>query len=631
MAYQVNKTDGTVVATVADGQIDTQSTDLTLIGKNYSGFGEALNENFIKLLENFSSTTRPTSPIRGQIWFDSSEQKLKVYSGTAFVPVSSATIASTQPTTLGIGDLWYNDTDEQLFFYDGSEVVLLAPAYSASQGKSGLEVQSILDTLNQTRVITLLYNNDILLGIFAKDSFTPKNAITGFTGSIVPGFNAGSLAGIKFDVTCTNAEQLGGAVANTYVRKDTANSIEGQLRITTDLGVVIGSAGQANITVSSGNVLITNSASDRNLTIGVRKGIAQEDAISIASTSRTIGLYTGFSDSQLNVGGSVTIEGDLTVNGDTTTVNAATLTIEDKNIQLAKQTGVTPTDSNASGGGIILEGATKHVLLWSLTNESAADGLPPLLSTAWNSSDSINLDTSKYYAIDGIPVIEQTNTTPGSQEFRLSSSVTSIPGVTSFGTQTILNVGAIPPTADLKIEVDSGSSNPRISTLSSNFDLELAPNGTGNVALIGSPKITGMADPTSGQDAATKEYVDDTIESRPVVFSMDLSDGKSNGYIITNILNALAPPAEFRNGTYARILCTLLSNSTGSLDINSLVSKSQSPFLTDLSGTTGNALVNVSVSTATVPAASISTTRIIKVFQLLAGAWGHISDTPLPP
>jgi hypothetical protein len=116
MAYQINKTDGTVVATVADGQIDTLSTDLTLIGKNYSGFGEALNENFIKLLENFASTTRPTHPIRGQIWFDVSELKLKVYSGTQFLPVSSATIANTQPTSLGVGDLWFNDVDRQLYF-----------------------------------------------------------------------------------------------------------------------------------------------------------------------------------------------------------------------------------------------------------------------------------------------------------------------------------------------------------------------------------------------------------------------------------------------------------------------------------------------------------------------------------
>jgi hypothetical protein len=105
MAYTINKTDGTILATVADGQVDELSTDITLIGKNYSGFGEAINENFIKILENFSSTSQPSSPIRGQIWFDSSELKLKVYNGTGFVPVSSATISSQQPINLGVGDL----------------------------------------------------------------------------------------------------------------------------------------------------------------------------------------------------------------------------------------------------------------------------------------------------------------------------------------------------------------------------------------------------------------------------------------------------------------------------------------------------------------------------------------------
>ena len=133
MAYQINKTDGSIVSTVADGQVDSLSTDITLIGKNYSGFGEALNENFIKLLENFSSTVEPVRPIKGQIWFDTSENKLKVYNGTQFQPVSSATISNTQPSTLGTGDLWFNDTDKQLFFYDGTNTILLGPSYSQSQ------------------------------------------------------------------------------------------------------------------------------------------------------------------------------------------------------------------------------------------------------------------------------------------------------------------------------------------------------------------------------------------------------------------------------------------------------------------------------------------------------------------
>jgi hypothetical protein len=598
MAYQINKTDGTVVATVADGQIDTLSTDLTLIGKNYSGFGEALNENFIKLLENFASTTRPTHPIRGQIWFDVSELKLKVYSGTQFLPVSSATIANTQPTSLGVGDLWFNDVDRQLYFFDGTTAILLGPAYSVSQGISGLKVASILDTLNQTRVVTYLYNNGILLGIFAKDSFTPKVAISGFTGSVIPGFNAGNLAGLKFAVTCTNSESLGGVSAATYVRKDTSNSINGQLQLTADLGLVIGSAGQGAFNVNTGNVFLQNTATDKNLIFNVRKGINQEDAISIQSASRTIDLYAGQSTSQVNIGGNLTIAGDLTVQGTTTTINTSTLTVEDKNIELASVPS--PSDALADGGGITLKGTTDHTLIWTSA------------STAWNSSEHINLASGKEFKINGITVLSGTSLGPG---------ITAIPGVTAFGTQNTVNIGpGAPPVTQMRLE------NHRISTISSNFDIELEPDGTGNVALIGTPKITGMADPTSAQDAATKEYVDNVLETRAILLSMDLSDGQTNIYIINNILNVMAPPgADYRDQTYCRILCSIANNSTTTLDINPLISQSTATFTTPTG--TAPAVTNVAISVATVPAAPISVLRFIKTFQIQVGVWTHISDS----
>ena len=598
MAYQINKTDGTVVATVADGQIDTLSTDLTLIGKNYSGFGEALNENFIKLLENFASTTRPTHPIRGQIWFDVSELKLKVYSGTQFLPVSSATIANTQPTSLGVGDLWFNDVDRQLYFFDGTTAILLGPAYSTSQGISGLKVASILDTLNQTRVVTYLYNNGILLGIFAKDTFTPKVAISGFTGSVIPGFNAGNLAGLKFAVTCTNSESLGGVTAATYVRKDTSNSINGQLQLTADLGLVIGSAGQGAFNVNTGNVFLQNTATDKNLIFNVRRGINQEDAISIQSASRTIDLYAGQSTSQVNIGGNLTIAGDLTVQGTTTTINTSTLTVEDKNIELANVPS--PSDVLADGGGITLRGTTDHTLIWTSA------------STAWNSTEHINLASGKEFKINGITVLSGTSLGPG---------ITAIPGVTAFGTQNTVNIGpGAPPVTQMRLQ------NHRISTISSNFDIELEPDGSGNVALIGSPKITGLADPTTAQDAATKEYVDNVLETRTILLSMDLSDGQTNIYIINNILNVMAPPGpDYRDQTYCRILCSIANNSTTTLDINPLISQSTATFTTPTG--TAPAVTNVAISVATVAAAPISVLRFIKTFQIQVGVWTHISDS----
>jgi hypothetical protein len=604
MAYQINKTDGTIVATVADGQIDDRSTDITLIGKNYSGFGEIFNENLVKILENFADTTQPDHPLRGQIWFDSSQSKLKVYNGISFVPVSSATISSTQPSTLATGDLWYDDVGQQLFFFDGASAILLAPSYSSSQSLSGLRVDTILDTLNQTRVITSLYNNGILLGIFAKDSFSPKIAITGYTGSIAPGFNVGTLANFKIRATCTNSDSLGGAPATTYVRTDTANAINGQLQITVDAGLIVGSANQGSFFVTDGNVNLANSSTNKNITLSVNRADTQENAIVINSNARTIGLYPTILSSTVNLGGDLVVNGNLTVEGTTTTLNTSIFTVEDKNIIIADVTS--PTNSTADGAGITIKGTTDKIIAYS----NASNWL--------DISETLNLASGKAVYIGGTKVIDGNS---------LGSAITSIPGVTAFGTQNVLNVGpGIPPVTQMRLE------NHRISTVSTNFDIELEPDGTGNVALIGSPKITGMADPTSAQDAATKEYTDNRIESRPLIFSIDISDGKSNTYIVANILNNLAPVAEYRSGTYARILCSLISNNAQSLEINSLPpSLSTAAFLTNLSGSSSLAITNISFPTATISAASVSVTRIIKSFQIVGGVWAWQSDTVLPP
>ena len=604
MAYQINKTDGTIVATVADGQIDDRSTDITLIGKNYSGFGEIFNENLVKILENFAETTQPDHPLRGQIWFDSSQSKLKVYNGISFVPVSSATISSTQPSTLAIGDLWYDDVGKQIFFFDGTSAILLAPSYSSSQSISGLRVDTILDTLNQTRVITSLYNNGILLGIFAKDSFTPKIAITGYTGSVAPGFNVGTLANFKIRATCTNSDSLGGAPATTYVRTDTINAINGQLQITDDDGLLFGSATNGSLFVTTGDLTLANSSSNKNITLSVNRLDTQENAVVINAAARTIGLYPTISTSTVNLGGDLVVNGNLTVEGTTTTLNTSIFTVEDKNIIVANATS--PTNITADGAGITIKGTTDKIIAYS----NASNWL--------DISETLNLASGKALYIGGTKVIDGNS---------LGSAITSIPGVTAFGTQNVVNVGpGIPPVTQMRLE------NHRVSTVSSNYDIELEPDGTGNVALIGSPKITGMADPTSAQDAATKEYTDNRIESRPLIFSIDLSDGKSNTYIVANILNNLAPVGEYRAGTYARILCSLISNNAQSLEINSLPPAfSTAAFLTNLSGASSLAITNISFPTATISAAGVSVTRIIKLFQIVGGVWAWQTDTVLPP
>jgi hypothetical protein len=617
MAYSINKTDGTLLATVADGQIDNLSTDITLIGKNYSGFGESLNENFIKLLENFAGTARPTNPVRGQVWFDTSESKLKVYTGIQFVPVSSASIANFQPAAPGSGDLWFNNIDKQLYFYEGTQFVLLGPAYSLSQGLSGFKVETILDTLNTSRVVTTLYNNGILLGIFSKDSFTPKVTITGFTGSITPGFNAGTLTGLKFNVTASNADKLNNVLAAQYARRDEANNFSEPVIITNNTGVTVGTGTEGSFNVSSGNVRLYNTASNKNLSIAVQKGVVNETAINIISASREVKIYDGFADSLTTLGGNLIVTGNLTVQGDTTTVNTATLTIEDKNVILASlQSGT--TDANADGGGMILKGATDHEFIW---NQSL---------TTWDSTESINLANARSYKINGTTVLDANQCT-----------VTSFPNLNQLGTL-----------VDLTVD-DIFINNHRISTTNSQ-DLEIEPDGSA-ISLIGSPIIKGLSttadanpvqvtqhtgsitDPalqanpvlsaTELSESTNKKYVLNFVRRRSLTFSMDVSDYITDGDIAA-ILVDLAPVDEFENGTKARILCSRLSNSSVSAP-TSLASPGSEEFVRAAGGTAFGITSQTINSPITVPGQTITVFRVIKLFTIISGAWQYQTDIPV--
>ena len=119
MAYIVNKTDGSQLVSITDGTVDN-STSLYLFGKSYSGYGEYLNEDLVKLLENSASTASPSAPLRGELWFDTNTNQLKVYDGTAFKPTGGAKSQSAEPTGASAGDLWINSDNEQMYFRTSS-------------------------------------------------------------------------------------------------------------------------------------------------------------------------------------------------------------------------------------------------------------------------------------------------------------------------------------------------------------------------------------------------------------------------------------------------------------------------------------------------------------------------------
>ena len=205
MAYTINRTDGTIVTTITDGTSDN-STSLTLFGKSFSGFGEGLNENLVKLLENSSSTSAPSAPLKGELWFDNNTNNLKVYNGTAFEPTGGSTSQSTAPTSPSAGDLWHDSDVDQLFVYTGSAFQLVGPVFTSSQTLSGWQIET-LGSSGGDKVVSSMYVGNTRVAILSKETFTPSVTQTGFA-SVKAGFTLNSTLGAVFEGTNTQASAI---------------------------------------------------------------------------------------------------------------------------------------------------------------------------------------------------------------------------------------------------------------------------------------------------------------------------------------------------------------------------------------------------------------------------------------
>lgn len=266
MAYTVNKSSGSLLATIQDGTINTSASSLTLIGKNYAGYGNFLNENLTYLLENFANSTAPSNALTGQLWYDNSEDVLKVYNGTQWKPISSSAASSTAPSSPVIGDLWWDTTNLQLKVWSGSAWVTIGPTYTSSSGTSGPIVETILDTGAGSHIVNKFLIADTVMAIISKDAaFTPQTSIAGFT-TIKPGFNlvsSGTVVGSQFSGDVTNALTLQGVSASQLLRSDQNTSTN--YVITAGGGLNVGSSLAVNVNSSTGNVSFTNTTNDYNM------------------------------------------------------------------------------------------------------------------------------------------------------------------------------------------------------------------------------------------------------------------------------------------------------------------------------------------------------------------------------
>ena len=338
MAYTINKTDGTVVTTITDGTVDNTTT-LQLFGKSYSGFGEGLNENLVKLLENAASTSAPTAPLKGELWFDTSTNQVKVYDGTSFKPTGGAKSSTSVPTGPSVGDLWLDSTNDQVFVYTGDsrshqvndEWELVGPAFTAGQTESGWKIETLASS-GGDKTVSSMYAGATRVAILSKETFTPTASQTGFA-TINAGITLNSTLGAVFsgsssqassiDVSSTSNTSASVIAGGNFLRADAADTTTGALTIDTDSGLIIGDSQELTVTVASNNVTVAQTSQDKDLSFTINDGGVTKTPLAFTGATGAIALT-----------GDVTITGNLNISGEYNASSSVISTYDDAFIKL---------------------------------------------------------------------------------------------------------------------------------------------------------------------------------------------------------------------------------------------------------------------------------------------------------
>jgi hypothetical protein len=650
MSYQLNKTDGTILTDLIDGQIDTTSTNLVLVGRNYTGYGEYFNENFIKLLENFSNTASPSNPLTGQTWWDNSDKRLKVYDGTQWKASGGPFVQTTQPQMVA-GDLWIDSLNNQVYAYDGTDLILTGPPYTLTQGETGYRVESILDAQSRSRTVANLYVGGTLTAVVSALEFTPvySQQIDGLVtaenpnGIIYQGFNIIDAANFKFRGIADSANALvtaGGTVrtADSFL-PSTANGLTtGTLTISNSGGLTVGVSQNHVQKIVGPRYYLENQITDEDMSMRVKSssfGSITVDAIYVDASTARVGIFNRTAagdfrlpDYTLDVDGDLRVTGNLLIEGTTTSIDVATLRIEDKNIEIAKTAaGVTLTGTNADNAGFILDTSDVGQKLWTWKQ----------VQDAWTTNVNLDLsDATKALKIGGENKLTNTSLV----------NIQKAPQLDEIGTLINLDVDNININGHT---ITAAPASPSVFAIVSNRGINIT--AAGDINVTDSQKITGVAKAVSAKKAvelaitesisstvATKEYVDEELATGPVVFSLDVTGMGADATLEVNVatvINSMYPADTLNAGKIAKIHTTTYAGATVS-GINITVSESpdtsgvltKNTIAVDVNGSlNGQAIEDIEASNTASGNVFLTPSRTLMTFTSNGTAWTHTSTT----
>jgi hypothetical protein len=319
MSYTITRTNGTTLGTILDGTINTSFTSLTLIGRNYANYGQLIANDLVRLVENFAYNTEPSNALAGQLWWNTSDKRLRVATADSgpFKVISSATaqsiISSGSPSNPVTGDLWWETDYNQLWGYSGSTWTLIGP----QRNGSGAVWEQITDNVAQVHDVLSITLNNARVAIISRDTeFTPATPITGYT-TIKTGTNANTSVGsATFWGLANNSSYLGAQPAASYFRNDIDSTTVGNVTIAKNGGLTIGATSNLQITTTTaGGASIK--ATKINQDIDFYANIAGTDT-NVLNLDGATGLATFISvttSGALSIGGAASVTGALAVTG----------------------------------------------------------------------------------------------------------------------------------------------------------------------------------------------------------------------------------------------------------------------------------------------------------------------------
>lgn len=482
MPYNVNYTDSQnkTPITVFDNLPEADRTSLVFPGRNVTGYGQIIAENFLKLLENFSSPVEPVNPTEGQIWYNSDPQisQLLIYDGTNWKSASGVQKSPVEPGVeqSKVGELWVDTVNQQLFVFSGTDWILVGPNFSTGL-KSGLQIERITDSDDVDRVVLVLYVEDRPMIIASRDSFTPKVSIPQFpsirSGVNIPAPNPSILSESeiydgdflpKLYGIAESADSLNignqKVPSGRFLRNDVNNVAEGSLNIKNDAGLTVGQDGIFNISTSPTGTRIYNSSPGSSMDLQINLSGIPSTVLRIVNGK--VGLNNLSPDREFDVRGNARMAGrlEITDTSITTNINNGALTVAG-GLAVSKNAIINDTlqiNGNTLSGNITPRsnevfnlGST--INRWNTVNAKTiiADSLRGVLegSISGNASTATSL--------------QQKST------FRMIGDVTAV----SFEFNGI--VGGLTKTFDTKISSDFITAKPSVSTLAppqKNFGLK---------------------------------------------------------------------------------------------------------------------------------------------------------------